>query len=97
MTIEPMCSFYVRTLVSDTPTYRYERLDNVGKDRYLNTPHPPLIGDLIHLGGGTYRVVDRAWGHSTYGSFNWPLGAKESTVGPLLDFSVESADGLFVN
>lgn len=99
------CTFYVRTQVSDAPTYRYDHLEVPDPEGggCLHTPYPPLDGDLIHLFdqtaqiGGTYRVVERAWGHPVWSSLDWPYGARYPDVGPTLDIIVESTAGPFRN
>lgn len=85
--------------------YTYDRLHlraAGGGSGDLRTPHVPAIGDLIHLtdeehGPGTYRVVDRAWGHSAYGSADWPYAQERPSSGPIVDLIVETATGPFVN
>ncbi len=96
------CHFYVRVPVGDQ--FRYDRVNVSGPqgDSTLHTEYPPLVGDLIHLYDkqghqGQFRVIERAWMHSSWGSFNWPYGEPRSKVGPTLDLIVEPADGLFVN
>lgn len=102
----PQCSFYVRTQVTaDPPTYRYDALyvrgGEYGQSGYLVTPYPPAVGDTISLTdevgdrSGSYRVVDRSWIHSGYGSANWPLGAKWPQVGPILTVIVVPFVGPF--
>jgi hypothetical protein len=98
------CSFYVRIQVTDEPTFRYApvRLDSPMGHGYLVTVHPPMVGDLISLydhqahAGGAYRVIDRSWTHSSYGSANWPHVEDRPRVGPMLDVIVEAAEGPFV-
>lgn len=97
-----VCSFSIRTPAGDGQ-FHYERI-NLGSwhgDGKLHTPYPPQVGDLIHLWdtikrkGGTYEVVARQWLHSSYGSTNWPVLEQQPTVGPLLDFIVQPAEGVF--
>jgi hypothetical protein len=98
----PRCQFYERVPVEGG--YRYEMFSingPAGAGR-LVTPYPPAIGDLITLWdvherrGGSFRVADRAWHHSSYGSTNWPYGSPVSKEGPMLDIIVEAAEGPFV-
>lgn len=101
----PHCRFHIRVQVTSDPTYRYEHVHMTTPDGSgtLITPHPPAVGDLIGLydqikkTGGTYRVIERCWGHSSFGSMNWPWTERLSTVGPSLDLIVVAAEGLFVN
>ncbi|MER6832680.1 hypothetical protein ABT320_01600 [Streptomyces cellulosae] len=99
----PRCQFYERVKVKGG--FRYDLINVSGPngfDRFV-TPHPPAVGDLISLWdahrerGGVYRVVDRAWHHSSYGSTDWPYGSQAPKRGPLLDIVVEAAGGLFVD
>ena len=99
----PRCSFYERTPVEGG--YRYEKISlmNPRGDTSLETDHPPLVGDLIFLSDATserrgqYRVIERSWLHSSWGSTDWPYGEAASTTGPLLDVIVEAAEGPFVD
>jgi hypothetical protein len=99
----PRCQFYERVKVEDG--YRYDRININGPNGFgrFVTPHPPVVGDLISLWdadekrGGTFRVVERAWHHSSYGSTDWPYGSPTSKEGPLLDIIVEVAAGPFVD
>lgn len=99
----PRCQFYERVEVEGG--YRYDQINVNGPTGFdpLVTPHPPAVGDLIHLWdaykkrGGTFRVVERAWHHSSYGSTDWPYGSPVSKEGPLLDIIVEAAVGPFVD
>lgn len=103
----PQCSFYVRTQVTNEPTYRYDHIEisSPESDGKLRTPWPPSVGDTIQLYdslrriGGVYRVIERSWLHSSYGSANWPYVRTQAgpAVGPLLDIVVEPSTGLFVN
>lgn len=104
----PQCSFYVRKQVTDgPPAYRYDHVylrgGKFGQGGRLDTPHPPAVGDLIFLhdeGGphtGNHRVVERAWGHASYGSKIWPHGTPRPTAGPLLDIIVVPDAGPFRN
>ena len=96
------CEFYVR--ISEAQQFRYERVTFPAPrgDNNLRTAHSPLVGDLVHLWGdteetrGTFRVVERSWLHSSYGSKNWPFGA-EALVPPILTVIVEPAVGPFVD
>jgi hypothetical protein len=100
----PQCSFYVRTQVTNDPaTYRYDPVylpgGPYGQGVRLVTPHPPAVGDLIWLNNKTsdhtsfHRVIERAWYHSPYGSANWPVQNKWTTVGPNLDIILTPDDG----
>jgi hypothetical protein len=99
----PRCQFYERAAVDGG--YRYDRINVESPSGFgpLVTPYPPAVQDLIHLWdshekrGGTYRVVERAWHHSSYGSVDWPYGSPASKEGPLLDVIVEAAEGPFVD
>ncbi|CBG73110.1 hypothetical protein SCAB_60911 [Streptomyces scabiei 87.22] len=97
-----VCSFYIRTPAGDGQ-FHYEPV-NIGSphaDGKLHTPHPPAIGDLIHLWdtikrrGGSYEVLARQWLHNSYGSANWPVLELQPTVGPLLELIVQRAEGAF--
>ncbi len=98
----PRCQFYERVQVEGG--YRYDMINLNGPAGYgrLVTPHPPATGDLISLWdahekrGGAFRVLERAWHHSSYGSTDWPYGSPASKEGPLLDIVVEAAEGPFV-
>lgn len=99
----PRCQFYERTAVEGG--FRYDMISingPMGAGR-LVTPHPPAVGDLISLWdvherrGGTFRVIERAWMYSSYGSTDWPYGTPASKEGPLLDIVVEAAEGPFVD
>lgn len=102
---DPRCSFYLRTAVGDG-RYRYTRISiaNQAGNGYIVTPTPPVVGDLIYLrdqieGGpsGTFRVVERSWVHSSWGSHDWPYTEPQPLVGPMLDLIVEAAEGPFAN
>lgn len=102
----PRCGFYIRTVVSTDPLlYEYEKVALNGPQGTGNlvTSTPPAIGDLIHLWdtykktGGTFRVLERSWGHAEYGSVTWPYGEPEPKEGPLLHIIVEKSKGPFVN
>lgn len=104
MSATPRCRFYVRTQVTDAPTYRYDSVwlpDTWTRDGCLVTPNPPAVGDLIQLWGddeahrGFFEVVARAWLHPAYGSANWPYGQPDPAVGPELIATVVPADGPF--
>lgn len=93
------CGFYARTQVSSNPDrYTYETV-NINGPRgagRLSLRVPPVAGDLIHLPGGPFRVLERAWSHAAYGSVAWPYGATEPKEGPMLDIIVVKDDGPFV-
>ena len=92
--------------------WRYESMWLPGwhGDGCLHTPYPPVKGDVIYLADqpnadgrprriGHFRVLDRGWLHSGYGSVDWPHGQSEATSGPELMVVVEQDPdgGLFVN
>lgn len=93
------CVFRLRVKVADAPTYRYDHLDIRTPEHNgdISLIHPPLIGDLIYLPGGMFRVVDRCWMHASYGSTYWPYMSPHATVGPRLEVVVEQAEGLYVH
>ena len=99
----PRCKFHERIKVEGG--YRYELINIEGPHGFgrFVTAHPPAVGDLIGLWdayaqrGGTFRVIERMWLHSGYGSTDWPHGSSMSKEGPLLDIVVEAAEGLFVD
>lgn len=95
MSLQPRCSFVLRTPVEHGYTYTTISLVPSGR---LHTHHPPAVGDLISLhdgtlGDGMYRVIERCWLYPVFGSSAWPCGKNEPTYGPLLDIIVETADG----
>jgi hypothetical protein len=102
VTDDVRCNFYRRT-PADVGLYTYDPINHSAHrgDSYLHTPHPPLIGDLIALydphtkKSGVYKIIARAWNHSSWGSTNWPHGEPRPKVGPLLDLIVETAPGPF--
>jgi hypothetical protein len=97
----PRCSFYIRTRVSDAPTYTYDKVSQSGPDGSLTILTPPSIGDLVHLAdrltgySDTCRVIDRAWWHVQYGSVSWPYGQAQPSQGPILHIIVEATEGPF--
>lgn len=99
----PRCQFYERVAVEGG--YHYDMISINGPGGYgrLVTPHPPAKGDLVSLWdafndrGGMFRVLERTWHHSGYGSTDWPYGEPTSKEGPMLDIIVERADGPFVD
>lgn len=99
----PRCSFYIRTRVTDTPTYTYHKVNQGGRNHSLAVFTPPNIGDLVHLADGstgysdTCRVVDRAWWYVEYGSTCWPYGQARPLEGPRLDIIVEITEGPFLH
>lgn len=90
------CSFFARTQVTEDPvTYRYTPAQIGGRERdRLFTNDPPPVGDLIVLIDGVYRVLERCWVYSEYGSHDWPFHQPEPLSGPLLQIVVEKTDGL---
>lgn len=99
----PRCQFYVRTPVEGGFRYDMISIDGPNGAGRMVTAYPPAVGDLISLWdalkrqGGTYRVLERAWMHSSYGSTDWPYAERTSKEGPLLDVIVEAAEGPFVD
>jgi hypothetical protein len=101
---EVACDFQVRTPAGDGKFY-FDDIAVKGQygEHWLYTPHPPLVGDLIWLAnegkdhGRNYRVIDRQWSHSQYGSVNWPLTESRPQAAPMLTVLVEPAEGMFVN
>lgn len=95
------CSFYIRTRASGGWRYSPVDLSDSEHQGHLRTTHPPATGDLIYLydrtsqEGGAFRVIERAWQHSSWGSVNWPYTEAMPAVGPALDVIVEPATGLF--
>jgi hypothetical protein len=104
----PRVRFAIRYPAGDD-TWRYEPVDvgNPGGQGFTALEYPPATGDLISLwdrsrharglppleGGPGFRVLDRSWHHSSYGSMDWPYGEQVPRSGPLLDIIVEPADG----
>jgi hypothetical protein len=100
----PRCSFHVKAPTADGKfTYAALTLNSSRGDSYLVTAYPPLVGDLISLYdpyaklGGVFRVVDRMWMHSSFGSIDWPYGQDRPSTGPLLDIIVVAAEGMYVD
>ncbi len=99
------CAFYLRTLVSEAPTWRYTMIHLNGPrgDGKLRTKTPPAVNDLIHLWdeltntGGTYVVRKRYWLHSSFGSWNWPVLEQRATTPPMLDVIVDMAESIFAD
>jgi hypothetical protein len=110
MSTFPQVAFKVRYPAGDG-LYRFEWVDihTPGGAGHHPMEHPPLIGDLVILptrrpggeppleGGPVFRVIDRMWGHSEYGSAHWPYGANSPVAGPLLEIIVEPARGLYAD
>ena len=103
MSTDVRCRFYLRE-PREGGQWRYKNIWLPGYDGggCLVTPHPPAVGDLIHLWDyddagprGTFEVLARSWLHSAYGSANWPLGKPAPSEGPQLDLVVTPAEGLF--
>ena len=102
----PSCMFYVKSQVTEKPaTYRYEPLDvrggPFGASSGLVTPHPPNVGDLVHLNeveerrGGTYRVIDVARAYPTYRSQVWRIDNRWPHHGPMISIILVPAVGPF--
>lgn len=89
------CSFYVRTAARGGFTYEHVSLDLPAGEVRLSLDHPPAVGDLVDLPGGVYRVAERAWRYSQYGSGDWPRLERHAKVGPMLDLIVDRAEGPF--
>lgn len=90
------CSFYIRTRTHGGFHYAPVEVRSGPDSQGLTTQYPPVIGDLINLPGGVFVVTARAWSHSKYGSSNWPPGASQPILGPLLDVIVQVTEGPFV-
>lgn len=86
---------HIRTATAQGYTYESVHFHPHGR---LETPHPPALGDLIHLPDQktSHRVINRAWSYPQFGSAAWPYGP-EATEGPLLDLIVEAAIGPFTD
>jgi hypothetical protein len=68
--------------------------------------HIPQVGDLVYLDAGveagsalsgTFKVVQRSWLYSAYGSTNWPQGEPVPRCPGNVDILVERAEGPFTN
>jgi len=95
----PRCSFQVRVPTEGQPgKFRYDpiRLKNQ-RGISLETPHPPLLGDLVFLEGAVYEVIGRMWKYPDHGSRDWPWDDYEPRWGPLLDIIVIPAAGLYAD
>lgn len=92
------CWFYER-VAADGGGWHYDRIARRGPDGAdaLVTATPPAVGDSVYLPGGMFRVVERSWLYSAWGSVDWPYGEPEPVVGPMLDCVVERCAGLFVD
>lgn len=100
----PRVRFAIRFPAGDG-TWRYEHPDIRHPDGSGSIPmeYPPAAGDLIHLWdskgpgelSGTFRVLERDWMHSSYGSADFPYGEREPRTGPRLEILCEPADGLY--
>lgn len=101
----PLCSFYVRTPAEDEGMFHYDSiaLANPRGDGHLLTPHPPVVGDHIHLwdvstdSGGTFEVIARRWLHTSFGATDWPVLDAVPVSGPLMEIVVVASEGVFVN
>lgn len=71
---------------------------------FMPLEHLPAPGDLVTLwtrggpegqpaGGPHFRVLQRAWTWSGYGSADWPYGKNAPQTGPIVDIIVEPAAG----
>jgi hypothetical protein len=99
------CSFHLRTPSETHPgLFNYDQIaiNSRNHDGKLHTDHPPLIGDSIYLHdlsgriqGGLFKVIDRNWLHSSYGSVDWPITQPQPSSGPLLEILVERSEGFF--
>lgn len=108
----PQVRFAVR-FPAGSGTWRYEHISvaNPGGQDVIALEYPPAIGDLISVwdsdrarrqlpqpeGGPMYRVLDRWWTHSSWGSADWPYGEQMPRSGPLLEIILEPAEGLYRN
>jgi len=95
-------SFYERKIVSPDPVhrYRYEPLDEkysqFGADLGFPVNFPPTVGDWIIIGSGSFRVIDRQWMCSGYGSTYWPTLEDRPVVPHRLTLILErSTEGPF--
>lgn len=59
-------------------------------DQIILDPYPSSAGDQV-----CFRVVDRQWMHSSYGSGGWRYGEPMPHEGPWLDCIIEAAPGLY--
>ncbi|MFI5804426.1 hypothetical protein [Streptomyces sp. NPDC051561] len=102
----PRCFFHVRTQVTtDPPTYHYNRRTVLGEGHGQPftrvTPHPPAVGDLVHLDDegvnpqGVFRVVERAWTYPQCGSTDWPFNQQWPLRGPILNVIVVAETHIF--
>lgn len=105
MTVMPRCSFAVR-YPAGNGKWRYQRVsvDSGPLAGYAPMTSPPIPGDLITLHGRpgsrpeegpVFRVVERMFTYPSYGSGSWPYGKTKPEEGPLIDFIVEPAQGLY--
>jgi hypothetical protein len=101
-----VCAFYMREnagMHREGMKYKYTLLWIEGRERdgKLYTMHPPLVGDTLPLSDDTqdihdtFQVVMRDFSYSRYGSANWPLGEKHSSVGPHITYIVVRSTGVF--
>lgn len=92
------CSFFEKVPAGDG-LFHYRSVDASGYTRHLQAVvvEPPSVGDLVHLGSGTYRVIERAWSYIEYGSDAWPHGMTAPAIPPVLAVIVVPAVGPFVN
>lgn len=98
----PRCKFSVRYPAGDGK-WRYQSVSIAGPGGGLYGLYdPPAVGDLIFLwnsggpqpeGGSAFRVVERSWMHSSWGSADWPYGEAEPRSGPMVNIIVEPAEG----
>ena len=99
---EVHCAFYERT-DADDGQFHYRRAyphtpDGSGM---IRTTCPPAVGDLVSVRdqsedgpSGTFRVIERAWMHPSFGSAHWPhVGGVQH--GPILDLIVVADPGPF--
>jgi hypothetical protein len=82
--------------------WRYEPVDIPHPGGvFMPLEYLPSAGDLVTLwdrsgtlsGGPHFKVVQRSWTWSGYGSVDWPYGKAAAESGPLVDIIVEPATG----
>ena len=73
-----------------------------GSGSYAPLEQLPAVGDLVYLYDmdtngprGIFRVLDRAFMWSSYGSVDWPHGEPRPRSGPLVDIIVEPSEGAY--
>lgn len=90
------CTFYLRE-PGQSGGFQYTNLNHqFAPGEGLLTAIPPQIGDLVGVGVGLFRVMDRQWTYPAYGSANWPSGQGPTGKADLV-LMVERAQGMFVD